>query len=69
MSVRLHPDLSLLNIVIEKLGPGTNTKHKSKGEALGQSISLNSVYPQPTTQTFGALPGYPEGQFSVRLFL
>ena len=30
-----------LVLVIEKLGPGTNTKHKSKVEALGQSISLN----------------------------
>ena len=26
---------------VEKHGPGTNTKHESKGEALGQSISLN----------------------------
>ena len=32
---------------IEKLGP--ITKHKSKGEALGQSISLNLVYSPPTT--------------------
>ena len=31
--------------VFEKLGPGTNTKHKSKGEALGQNISLNLDYP------------------------
>ena len=29
---------------IEKLGPGTNTKQKSKGKALGESISLNLVY-------------------------
>ena len=28
----------------EKLGPGTNTKPKSKIEALGQSISQNLVY-------------------------
>ena len=34
---------------IEKLGPGT--KSKSKGEALGQSISLNLVYPPPATHT------------------
>ena len=27
-----------------KACPSTNTKHKSKGEALGKSISLNSVY-------------------------
>ena len=26
---------------VERLGPGTNTKHKSKGEALDQSDSLN----------------------------
>ena len=35
--------------VIERLGPGTNPKHKSKGEALGQSVSqlaLNTHTPK-----------------------
>ena len=39
---------------VEKLGPGKNTKVKSKGEALGQSISLNLVYthtPPPPPHT------------------
>ena len=30
-----------INQLIEKLGPGTNTKHEPKGETLGQSVSLN----------------------------
>ena len=33
---------------IGKVGPGTNTKHKSKGEAFGQRISLNLIYPHTT---------------------
>ena len=53
------------NTNIEKLGPGTNTKHKSKGEALGQSISLNLVYTHTTppthTQIFRTLPRHLGG--------
>ena len=33
-----------IEFLIEKLGPGTSTKHKTKGEALAQSISLDLVY-------------------------
>ena len=38
--------------VFERLGPGT--KHMSKGEALGQIVSINSVYP-PTSFRYATL--------------
>ena len=50
----------------EWLGPGTNTKHKFKGEASGQSVILNQVYthtPLHNPQTFSTLPGTEEASF------
>ena len=44
---------------IERLGPGTNTKHKSKGEALGQSVSSNYSY----VHTHHKLPNFGPGVF------
>ena len=44
---------------VEKLGPGT--KSKSKGEALGQSISLNLVYRPIPPQTPNKLLGHFQG--------
>ena len=29
--------------IVERLGPGTKTKHKSKDEAMGQSVSQSLV--------------------------
>ena len=40
---------------VEKLGPGT--KHKSKGKALGQSISLNLVYAKTRCPQLESLVG------------
>ena len=54
LNVGTYTDISkIIKVFFEKLGPGT----KSKGEALGQSLSLNLVYPSPPhTQTFRTLP-------------
>ena len=39
-SFRLHVKV---RVDIERLGPGTKTKHKFKGEAFGQTVSLKFI--------------------------